>query len=233
MTDGVVEFPASLRSRIPVSLDGLVVTPPEFVNHGGNYDRWRIKTRDGNPVGQVRVYRGRRNELGSEEHVFIPARREASQEPFSLPHAELFSEYLRAHLEIYLTLQADETPIDAALRKGPEIIGLLGKSYFLRWNVYFKDGKIGEYTVHDFEPERQAAGEEEKNYRGRILGYTNSHVVAWNEAVACATTHPLSEVSLRVDEVVLKYGRTLAKETPDQKYTLEWKRLDTLDIPFP
>ncbi|MBI5073207.1 hypothetical protein HZA99_05295 [Candidatus Woesearchaeota archaeon] len=245
MSDEVVgvEIPALLRNRLPISLDGLVVTGPEFVNHGEDYHRWRIHTAEGDPVGQVRVYSGRRNELGHREEVYIPGRVQTTPEPLSLPYAESFSRYLRDHLERYLASQADTTLIDVALRKGPEMPVSQGNSFFLRWNVYFKDEKIGEYTLHDYNPKTPAAGEGERNYSGRIPGYANPSVVAWNEGQYAAKgitkgteayENAMREgILYREDMVILRWANLPGIPTPDNKYSLQWKRGDFLKIPFP
>ncbi len=248
--DGV-DIPDSLRNKIPVSLDKLVAEGPEHVNHGNDFDRWRLTDPEGIVVGQVRVYRGRRDERGQKESVFIPARTVPLSEAFTLPYAEAFSTYLRQHLEAYLHSQGDTTPVDAALRKGPTIVGAIGEAYFLRWNVYFRDEKRGEYTIHDMDPEKlrvanQHPEEGMRRYDGRIPGYLNSSIVTSNEEVCFRKGIPtgrdqplyiqgIQEGNLRPpDSVVLRWGRTLAPETPDNRFSFTQARIDHLkDIPFP
>ena len=237
-TPVVDDISASLRSRMPVSLEGLVVQDPEYVNHGGNFYRWRIEDANGILVGQVRVYNGRGDETGRKEEVYIPTRRETSEEQFLLPHAEQFSAYLRENLGKYLAKKEDQTPIDVALRKGPEIIGVRGNRYFLRWNIYFKDEKIGEYTIHDDaqreQPDGQQSKDGERSYRGIIPGYTNICVVQWNEVVADVTQYRGGKQPMPIESVTVRWIRTVAPETPDNKFFLVWKRGDNLtDIAFP
>lgn len=233
MTSAVgVDIPTSLMSRIPVSLDNLVAEGPEHVNHGSDFDRWRLVGPEGIVVGQVRVYRGRRDERGQRESVFIPARTAPHYEAFGLPYAEAFSTYLRHHLEAYLHSQGDTTPVDAALRKGSTIVGAIGEAYFVRWNVYFKDDKIGEYTIHDMDPTHNAEAdrkEGERNYKGRIPGYVNLCVVAWNE-IQHSSQYPHL---LEEDSVSLRWARLPGEPTLDNRYPFVWKRGDFLhDIPF-
>lgn len=238
-----VDIAVSLKRRLPFSLDQLVVTPPEFLNHGSDCYRWRVQSPDGFPIGQVRVYSGRINEMGKQEQVFIPARAQVTSQSFLLPHAELFSRYLRDQIGEYLKSEkhTDRTkPTDSILRRGPTILGTFGTTYFLRWNIYFKDNKIGEYTVHDNEPEKQAADQEksykgEISYRGIIPGYSNPHIIAWNQACVEVTTRKLKQEELLPKErVVFIYGRTLAKETSETRFSLAWQRIDNnLNIPFP
>ena len=248
-TSGVLaELPSPLARRLPISFDGVVAEGPEFVNHGANYQRWRLRGPDGTPVGQVRVYVGRADERGNKEHVYIPAPGEKEQGAFSLPHADDFSSYLQGHLEAYLASQRDETPVTVALRKGPTIVGVMGSTYFLRWNIYFKDEKIGEYTVHDMNPDNRedaVSHEGERSYRGVILGYINPHVVMWNEAVCLGKGLPTERGTasykqgikegylLPPEAVSLRWGRTLAPETPDNRFSFTHARMDKLDIPFP
>lgn len=224
--------PSSLARRISVSLDGVVAHGPDFINHGNDYDRWRLVAADGTPIGQVRVYRGRDSDRGKEQ-VFIPPRQQVESAQFSLPYAEQFSVYLRQQVESYLATQGSQTPIDVALRQGPMIVGVIGESvYFLRWNVYVNDEKIGEYTLHDMDPKKEeqaGSHEREQRYKGRIPGYVNPFVVAWNELQASSQYPRL----LEEDSVSLCWARLLALETPDNRYKLEWKRGDFLDIPFP
>ncbi len=198
----IAGVPSSLARRIPVSLEGVVAHGLEFVNHGSDYDRFP-------PSGQVE-----------------PAQ-------FSLPYAEQFSLHLREQIRRYLGTHGNQTLIDVALRQGPMIVGVVEETAcFLRWNVYVNDEKIGEYTVHDMDPNKKAqAGshEGERTYKGRIPGYVNAHVVAWNEIQASSKyPSPLAE-----DSVSICWARLLAHESPENRYQLVWKRGDFLDIPFP
>src|SRR3989338_1793081 len=103
------DVPSSLRRRLPISLDGVVAQGPEFVNHGSDYHRWLLVGADGTPVGQVRVYEGRRDDSGRREAVYIPPRGQIEQAHFSLPHAEQFSTYLREQIGTYLNATQDAT----------------------------------------------------------------------------------------------------------------------------
>jgi hypothetical protein len=228
---GLEGVPSQLRGRIPISLDGVVAEGPVSVNHGSDYDRWRLVRADGTLLGQVRVSRGI-GERGKEA-VYIPPRRNVEDVQFSLPYADDFSQYMRTHLEAYLQEQENTTPIDRTLRRGPTIIGVVGTTYFLRWNVYLNDEKIGKYTVHDMDNEKAEGVQThngERTYRGRIPGYINHYVVAWND-IQSSSEYPHL---LEQDSVSLHWARLPGEPTLDNKYPVVWKRGDFLrDIPFP